>query len=280
MWFLYFSLIVGYVDTLMKKSVRSTSERREKTISLLKQQGAVQVTDLAELFNVSTVTIRGDLTFIEKMGIATRTYGGALLSDFPSMTTERTIETKQTEHLAVKQKIAQLAVTLIKPGNTIILDSGTTTYEIALQLKEMKDITIMTNGMNVANALVDANQIELLVTGGHLRRSSLSFYGSQAELSLENYHFDMVFLGVDGFSLTQGITTHHENEARMNRRMCEVSKKIIAVADSSKFNQVSLHRIIDTEKVDVLITDSQITDVMRTGLEKLGIEVMIADVSS
>ncbi|MCP6362667.1 DeoR family transcriptional regulator, partial [Klebsiella pneumoniae] len=83
--------------------------------------------------------------------------------------------------------------------------------------------------------------VEVLLTGGRLRRSSQSFYGSRAEQALENYHFDKLFLGVDGLSLAQGITTHHEDEARMNRRMCEVSRQIIVVTDSSKFNRVSLH---------------------------------------
>ncbi|TCV97942.1 DeoR family transcriptional regulator [Biostraticola tofi] len=260
-----------------KKSVRSTSERREKIISLLKSQGAVQVSDLAARFQVSTVTIRGDLTFLEKRGMATRAYGGALICQPPTMASERSIEAKQTEHLLVKQRIAQQAASMITAGSTIILDSGTTTYEIALQLGDKQDIIVMTNGMNVANALLNASAVELLLTGGHLRRSSQSFYGSQAELSLDNYHFDMLFLGVDGLSLTQGVTTHHENEARMNRRMCEVSKRIIAVADSSKFNRVGLHRIIDTARIDVLITDTAISDEMRKGLEDLGVELLLVD---
>ncbi|EFE95278.1 DeoR family transcriptional regulator [Serratia odorifera] len=260
-----------------KKSVRGTSERREKIISLLKQQGAVQVSELAAQFNVSTVTIRGDLAFLEKRGIATRAYGGALICEPPVMASERSIEAKQTEHLAVKQRIARKAAEMVVTGSSIILDSGTTTYEIAQQLRDKKEIIVMTNGMNVANALLDATEVELLVTGGHLRRSSQSFYGSQAELSLDNYHFDMLFLGVDGLSLSQGVTTHQENEARLNRRMCEVSKRIIAVADSSKFNRVGLHRIIDTARIDVLITDTAISDEMRRGLEALGVELLLVE---
>ncbi len=260
-----------------KKSVRATSERREKIISFLKQQGAVQVSDLASHFNVSTVTIRGDLAFLEKLGIATRAYGGALLNEQPGIASERSLATKQTEHLLVKQRIAREAAAMIVPGSAIILDSGTTTYEIALQMGDKQEIIVMTNGMNVANALLDAVDIELLVTGGHLRRSSQSFYGSQAERSLENYHFDMLFLGVDGLTLTQGVTTHNENEARLNRRMCEVAKRIVVVADSSKFNRVSLHRIIDTARIDVLITDTGISHTMHKGLLELGVDIVLVD---
>ncbi|STW27097.1 glucitol operon repressor [Klebsiella michiganensis] len=91
----------------------------------------------------------------------------------------------------------------------------------------------MTNGMNVANALLEADGVELLMTGGHLRRQSLSFYGDQAEQSLQNYHFDMLFLGVDAIDLERGVSTHNEDEARLNRRMCEVAERIIVVTDST-----------------------------------------------
>ncbi|HFZ1320097.1 DeoR family transcriptional regulator [Klebsiella aerogenes] len=260
-----------------KKSIPATSERREKIIALLRQDGAVQVNDLALLFSVSAVTIRNDLAFLEKLGMATRAYGGALLCDVPNLTSERTIETKQTENLYIKQSIARMAASMIMPGSAIILDSGTTTYEIALQLKDKQDITVMTNGMNVASALLDAQGVEVLLTGGRLRRSSQSFYGSRAEQALENYHFDKLFLGVDGLSLAQGITTHHEDEARMNRRMCEVSRQIIVVTDSSKFNRVSLHRIIDISRINTLITDSGLSDRLRSGLVEQGVEVLLVD---
>ena len=100
----------------------------------------------------------------------------------------------------------------------------------------------MTNGMNVANALLEAEGVELLMTGGHLRRQSQSFYGDQAEQSLQNYHFDMLFLGVDAIDLERGISTHNEDEARLNRKMCEVAECIVVVTDSSKFNRSSLHK--------------------------------------
>ncbi|MHA6177875.1 aga operon transcriptional regulator AgaR, partial [Escherichia coli] len=107
------------------------------------------------------------------------------------------------------------------------LDSGTTTFEIARLMRKHTDVIAMTNGMNVANALLEAEGVELLMTGGHLRRQSQSFYGDQAEQSLQNYHFDMLFLGVDAIDLERGVSTHNEDEARLNRRMCEVAERII-----------------------------------------------------
>ena len=133
----------------------------------------------------------------------------------------------------------------------------------------------MTNGMNVANALLEAEGVELLMTGGHLRRKSLSFYGAQAEQSLQNYHFDMLFLGVDGIDLERGVSTHHEDEARLNRCMCQVAERIVVVTDSSKFGRRSLHKIIDTLRIHTLITDDAVPADILSGLRNAGIEVLL-----
>ena len=133
----------------------------------------------------------------------------------------------------------------------------------------------MTNGMNVANALLEAEGVELLMTGGHLRRQSQSFYGDQAEQSLQNYHFDLLFLGVDAIDLDRGVSTHNEDEARLNRKMCEVAERIIVVTDSSKFNRSSLHKIIDTQRIDMIIVDEGIPAESLEGLRKSGVEVVL-----
>ena len=113
------------------------------------------------------------------------------------------------------------------------------------------------------------------MTGGHLRRKSLSFYGAQAEQSLQNYHFDLLFLGVDGIDIERGVSTHHEDEARLNRCMCQVAERIVVVTDSSKFGRRSLHKIIDTPRIHTLITDDNISTDYLKGLRQLGIEVQI-----
>ncbi|PAB39710.1 DeoR family transcriptional regulator [Klebsiella pneumoniae] len=180
-----------------------------------------------------------------------------------------------TINTAIKRQIASAAAELIKPGHRIILDSGTTTCEIARQLRQHSDVIAMTNGMNVANALLEAEGVELLMTGGHLRRQSQSFYGDQAEQSLQNYHFDMLFLGVDAIDLERGISTHNEDEARLNRKMCEVAECIVVVTDSSKFNRSSLHKIIDTQHIDTIIVDDGIPQESLEGLRKGGIDVIL-----
>ncbi|WP_370603144.1 aga operon transcriptional regulator AgaR [Escherichia coli] len=251
-------------DASGEKRVTGTSERREQIIQRLRQQGSVQVNDLSALYGVSTVTIRNDLAFLEKQGIAVRAYGGALICDSTTPSVEPSVEDKSALNTAMKRSVAKAAVELIQPGHRVILDSGTTTFEIA-----------MTNGMNVANALLEAEGVELLMTGGHLRRQSQSFYGDQAEQSLQNYHFDMLFLGVDAIDLERGVSTHNEDEARLNRRMCEVAERIIVVTDSSKFNRSSLHKIIDTQRIDMIIVDEGIPADSLEGLRKAGVEVIL-----
>ena len=262
-------------DSSVDKRVSGTSERREQIIQRLRQQGSVQVNDLSGLFGVSTVTIRNDLAFLEKQGIAVRAYGGALICDGNTPGIEPSVEDKSSLNTAVKRRIAKAAVDFIKPGHRVILDSGTTTYEIARLLRQHSDVIAMTNGMNVANALLEAEGVELLMTGGHLRRQSQSFYGDQAEQSLQNYHFDMLFLGVDAIDLERGISTHNEDEARLNRRMSEVAEKIIVVTDSSKFNRSSLHKIIDMHRVDIIIVDEGIPQESLEGLRKIGVDVIL-----
>lgn len=260
------------------KRVIGTSERREQIIQRLRQQGSVQVNDLSLFYGVSTVTIRNDLAFLEKQGIAVRAYGGALICDSATPGVEPSVEDKSSLNTAVKRSIARAAAELIKPGHRVILDSGTTTYEIARLMRQHTNVIAMTNGMNVANALLEAEGVELLMTGGHLRRQSQSFYGDQAEQSLQNYHFDMLFLGVDAIDLERGVSTHNEDEARLNRRMSEVAERIIVVTDSTKFNRSSLHKIIDTQRIDMIIVDENIPEENLEGLRKHGIEVVLVSI--
>ncbi|ELO0859552.1 DeoR family transcriptional regulator [Citrobacter amalonaticus] len=267
-------------DASGDKRVSGTSERREQIIQRLRQQGSVQVNDLSGLFGVSTVTIRNDLAFLEKQGIAVRAYGGALICDSNTLGAEPSVEDKSSLNTAVKRSIAKAAVELIKPGHRVILDSGTTTYEIARLMRQHSDVIAMTNGMNVANALLEADGVELLMTGGHLRRQSQSFYGDQAEQSLQNYHFDMLFLGVDAIDLERGVSTHNEDEARLNRRMCEVAERIIVVTDSSKFNRSSLHKIIDTQRIHTIIVDEGIPEESLKEFHRNGVEVIIVQAAS
>lgn len=255
--------------------MRNTTRRRETILQLLTRQGSVQVTDLVEEFGVSAVTIRSDLSALEAQGLASRSHGGATLTRTPPP--EQSIRQKDAINHEQKERIGALASTLVQEGDNIIIDSGTTTISLARHLRDARNVTVMTNGLNIAWELADTPGVELILAGGLLRKQSLSIQGSQAEATLQAYNFDKLFLGVDGFDLQFGITTHHEAEASLNHKMVERAKKIIVLTDASKFGRVSLHRIVQLDRVHTVITDAGISQEYRDGLQKLGIELLIAD---
>ncbi|MDP5210601.1 MULTISPECIES: transcriptional repressor AgaR [unclassified Microbulbifer] len=253
----------------------NTIERRHDIIQTAADAGRVQVSELVEKYSVSAVTIRGDLNYLHKKGLLVRTHGGAVASN--RVTQELSVQEKVTEHLDIKRRLAATAVKEIREQDTIILDSGTTTAEIARQLRDFERLLVMTNGLNVAQQLLDAEGIEVLMTGGTLRKKSLSFYGRPAEEMLRCYHFDKVFLGVDGIDFQGGITTHFEYEANLNRLMCKVARQVIAVTDSSKFNRSGVHKICDFADIDILITDAGIPDTFHQAISEVGVKVVIVD---
>ena len=255
--------------------MRNTRQRRQQILQLLVEHGNVQVSELVERFGVSAVTIRADLTHIESQGLATRSHGGANLVRTPPQ--EHDIHEKDALNLPMKDSIGAHAARLVKPGDNIIIDSGSTTMTLARHLRGHREVTVMTNGLNIAWELANAPGVELLLTGGLLRKQSLSLQGSQAEASLNSYGFDTLFLGVDGLDLQFGLTTHHEAEASLNHRMVERARRIVVLTDASKFGRVSLHRIARLDQVHTVITDAGIDSEYLEGLQRLGIEVIIAE---
>ncbi|OLQ93956.1 DeoR family transcriptional regulator [Vibrio ponticus] len=255
--------------------MKSAVERRMEIVNMVNRDGKARVEDLAAQFDVSSVTIRSDLSFLEKNGYVVRSHGAAIPNS--GVIAELTVHEKRRQNAGMKTLIGQAAAQLIENGDTVILDSGTTTREIAASLKSLEDVVVMTNGLDVAMELASAPGIEVLMSGGVLRKNALSFSGSQAEHSLKNYRFDKVFLGVDGFDLRAGITTHNEQEASLNRLMCEISEQVIAVADSSKFGKRSCHMIREFGNIDILVTDADIPEEYVQSLREMKVEVIIVD---
>ncbi|MDX1301324.1 transcriptional repressor AgaR [Photobacterium sp.] len=255
--------------------MKSAVERRMEIVNVVNQDGKARVEDLADRFSVSSVTIRSDLSFLEKNGYVVRSHGAAIPNT--GVIAELTVHEKRRQNAGIKSLLGQAAAQLIESGDTVILDSGTTTREIASNLKNVEDVVVMTNGLDVAMELSSASGVEVLMTGGVLRKNALSFSGSQAENSLKNYRFDKVFLGVDGFDLRSGITTHNEQEASLNRLMCEISEQVIAVADSSKFGKHSCHMIREFGHIDTLVTDSDIPEEYAQGLRDMRVNLVIVD---
>ena len=254
----------------------SLIERRSEIVRQTESKGKVGVEELALKLNVSQVTIRNDLNALNSKGLVVRARGGAVASN--RLTRELSLQERHKDNLSVKRRLGRAVADLI--GNevrTIALDSGTTTEEVALCLLDHRDLTVVTNGLNVAAALARARHIEILVTGGILRTRSLSFFGKHAEDGLRHIHFDKLVLGADGIDTAVGVTSHFAQEASLSRRMCNMASEIILVADSSKFGRRCSHIICRFDRIDTLVTDAGIPrDIVRQ-LAHEGVNLHIVD---
>ncbi|USI74802.1 transcriptional repressor AgaR [Sphingomonas morindae] len=255
---------------------RDTSERRQQISSLVRERGSVQVAPLAQRFGVSMQTIRKDLRFLALRGVMERSYGGAISADAVNVTTELAVETKRSSHADEKARIGRRAAAMVRPGESVVLDSGTTTLQIARFLPDDEDITVLTNDIDILSVLAAKERLTIVMLGGMLRRKNRAFYGAQTVAALDDLRVDKLFLGVDGFDIERGITTHFEPEAMLNRKMVEAASQVIAVTDGSKFGRVCLHRIIDIEDIHDLVTDGTVPADIGAAAGRLGFRIHAA----
>lgn len=261
---------------MKRKETKSTVSRRMLILSQLDQNGQVNVNDLSKSLDVSSVTIRNDLEQLEKKNMLLRARGGAMKISSSHVGLDYPLSDKQKKHLLEKKEIGKKAIELIEEGNTIILDSGSTTFEIAKNLGDFEELTVITNAINVANYLAEQKNINVIVPGGTLRKNSLSLVGILAEKGFKNYFCDKLFLGVDGFDTSYGISTPNVEEAHLNQIMIEMAKEVIVVADSSKFQRRGFAFIAPVNKIHILITDKGIPAAEKSKIEGMGIKVLIA----
>jgi len=250
-------------------------ERRRETLKVLEEQKRVTVEDLAERFSVSAVTVRSDLEHLASEGLLVRSHGGAILPLGPQA--EYPLQVKRTLHRAEKMRIGRAAAYLVKPRQTVMLDSGTTTAELARTLKQtnLEALTVITHALNIAQELVDAPNISVIMIGGILRQVSGSFVGPQAERMVSEMHADHFFLAVDGLDAETGPSTPDVLEAQLNAVMMRMSKEVTVVTDATKFGRRSLSIIGDIGGVHRVVTDDRVSDDIARRLRGLGIEVLI-----
>jgi len=257
--------------------VPSLIERRKEIVRQAEAEGRVYVETLAQKFQVSEVTIRNDLNALDSRGLVVRSRGGAVVST--RLTRELSVQEKYSKHHTIKRKLGAAVVALLgEDVRSILIDSGTTTEEVARNLVGYTGLTVMTNGLNIATALADLEGIDIKVTGGTLRPKSMSFFGRQAEESLGLMHFDRLILGVDGFDISVGISTHFEQEANLNRIMCDVASQVIAVTDSSKIGLRGSHVICRNTDISTLVTDSGAPADVLDALREIGVDVHLVDI--
>lgn len=236
-----------------------TTERHQLILNLLKEQQSIKIQELVELTSASESTIRRDLTELEELQKLERVFGGARRID-PNMP-EPSLSDKAAKHLKEKRLIARYAASLVKTGDAIFLDAGTTTAQMIPFLKG-KDVTVVTNGLSHVEALAD-HGITSYLTGGFIKSRTRALVGPQATHSLENYRFDKSFLGVNGIHLVNGFTTPDPEEAAVKRRAGELSRSCYVLADRSKYDNVSFAHVFDLSR-SALIIDSLPEDAVET----------------
>ena len=251
----------------------SLVERHQHILNVLKKKGSIQVVDLCQDLNVSSVTIRKDLQFLEDKHQLFRTHGGATLVN--PYIGDRPVNEKVLLQSAEKEKIGQYASCLIEPSDCILIASGTTVFFLAKHIQPKGNVTVITGALNVAIEIAHHPNIEVIQLGGIMRKTSSSVTGIYAEKILDDFSCSKLFLGVDGIDLEFGLTTTNMMEAQLNRKMIAASRKTIVLADSSKFGKRGFGKICDLEDIEQIITDSNVSQHTVEELEAKGIEVTV-----
>ena len=253
----------------------SAKERRALIMRQLEQKEEVLVTELSKETGISEVTIRKDLTILQNRNLLVRTRGGAMRKPVENQNEDITIAKKGMFNFREKERIGAEAAKLIKDGDFIMLDSGTTTLEVARHLDRFQHLKIITNAMNIATELMTYKRFEVILLGGNLRVNSHSTVGPLAMSVLRNFSAYKLFLGVDSFSLEDGVSTPSMEEALLNQNMIQQADKVIAVFDSSKFDKRNYVHIAEAREIDCIITDHAIPDGVRSKLKQAGIELRV-----
>lgn len=251
------------------------SQRRQKILELLTEDGIAKVSSLSKIFKISEVTIRQDLAKLEDEGFVVREHGGAYLKSLPDQVQSYSFQHR--ENMDKKALIGKKAAELINEGDAIILDSGSTTTQIAHNLMERKNLTVVTNAINIPFIIGGQPGITVLLTSGEFKAPTLSLTGEKAADFFENVHVDKLFLATAGITLRAGLTYPSLSDLPVKRAMIEAASTVYLVADSSKLGTQSLASLGALSLVNYLITDRGITQEYKDEFSKHGIEFIIAD---
>lgn len=246
-------------------------ERRKKILDILSNQGRCRVVNLAKELSVSEVTIRMDLDILEKQGLLRRTHGGAILN--PKIGYERAYQFEEASFQEEKRRIGWRAAEMVSDGDTVILDVGTTVMEVARHLVRYKNITVVTNALNIAAFLENYPEISVIVTGGHLRSTQHSLVNPFADLVLEKIYADLAFIGANGVEVEYGVTNVNIPEAEMKIGFIKASRRRILVADSSKIGNIARAKVGDLTDFHLFITDQQAEPEQIRLIEQAGLPV-------
>ena len=259
----------------MTESEKLLSQKRRKYIlDLVNRDAGATTTQLAKELKVSLSTIGRDLRSLEKNGLVLKTHGGAVPRSF-STSYEPAYALKAQLYKKKKELIGKVSSSLIRPGDTVIFDSGTTVFQVAHCSVEKK-FSAITLDLPAAMKLANSPSIDLVVLGGNVRAGVYAIIGNFAEEMLRKLYVDKFFMGADAIDLKKGITNATLAEVAIKQLAIEVAKEVILVADSSKFDNISLIQVCELQKISKIITDISLPSSISLQLEKIGIEIIIA----
>jgi DeoR/GlpR family transcriptional regulator of sugar metabolism len=250
----------------------SQQERMQEVLRMLETRDAVHVAELSKAFAVSEVTVRSDLSQLARQGLVARVRGGV-----------RPLERGQSElgfdfrlrlEVERKQAIAKAAAAMVDEGEAVALDSSTTAYYLALELRTKKELVVVTNGLLIAAALADAPGISVLVTGGMLRLHAMSLVGDLGADALRTTRISKGFLGARGLSIDGGLMDLNPDEVRIKREMAGVCERVIGIVDGTKWHRTALLPFVATEQVDAIVTDTSAPAEEAEAWEARGVEIV------
>lgn len=248
-------------------------DRRGQIAELVRQQGTARVSELAERFQVSEVTIRNDLVRLEKDGLLIRDRGGAITSS-PSSTLIA-FDQRADLNLEAKRRIGQAAAQLVDPNDTIIMDAGTTVVEMVRHLKPVAPLTVVTNALNVAVELRTVPESQVLLLGGSVNYATFSTLGPLTEQSLDDLVVQKVFLAAQSVDRQAGVTDTTMEIAQVKRAMVRVARRVILVADSSKWGRAGFIKVVPLHAIHTIVTDTNLPDEARLAIERMGVELIL-----
>lgn len=251
------------------------NQRRDKILELLKEDGSAKVVDLSRLFKVTEVTIRQDLEKLESEGLIIKEHGGAYLKNVEDQV--RSFSLVHQENLDKKERIAQKCLEFIESGDTIILDSGSTTTEIAKKLKGLKNLTVITNALNIALMLGTESGIEVIMTGGEFKPPTLSLTGQKAADFFKGLNVQKLFLATAGISLKSGLTYPSISDLVVKKAMIDAAEVTYLVADSTKIGKRALASLGALSLIDYIITDAGIEEKYKQVFKDNEIELILAN---
>jgi DeoR family fructose operon transcriptional repressor len=263
-------------DEWGEKSILLIEERLEEILKIVNERGSITAKDAGKILDVSNDTIRRDFIRLAKMGLVLRTHGGILSKKNAIYEYGSRINDTLMNHHDKKEAIAHKALSLIHNDETIILDGGTTTFEIAKLLGTFENLTVLTYGLNIAHETSQYDHISTIIFGGIISKKSMAVLGPDAVAMIKNYHADKLFLAANAMTPEKGLMTPNRMQADIKKELIKISNEVIVVADSSKINKTALFSFCSFDEINAFITDKEADPQFLNWLSNRNIDVMKA----